>query len=196
VPFLTRVAVRRVGSDRWELLEDLVYQGRWETITVPAGFRTDFASVPALTASLIPRTGPWDEAAVLHDYLCTDLRRYWEEQQLYLRVRSENGRPLYPHPRPPLVSARDADGLFRRIMREGSRLDGETPEDAVGPVTRWLMWTAVRWGAAGNPARRAGWWRDAPAVLGISLAVVLVVLAALAAVTLAAQGVAVAALLA
>lgn len=26
------------------------------------------------------------------------------------------------------------------------------------------------WGALFNPARRPGWWRDAPAVLGISAA--------------------------
>ena len=53
------------------------------------------------------------------------------------------------------ISAVDADGLFRRSMRELG----------VPPVMRWLMWTGVRWGALGNPVRRKGWWRTGAGVL-------------------------------
>jgi hypothetical protein len=67
------------------------------------------------------------------------------------------------------LSSRDVDGLFRRVAREGG----------TGLVARWWLWTGVRWGALFNPARRAGWWRDAPAVLGITAATLVVVLAAL-----------------
>lgn len=66
-----------------------------------------------------------------------------------------------------LMSSRDVDGLFRRVAREGG----------AGLVTRWCLWTGVRWGALFNPARRAGWWRDAPAVAAISATLLATVLA-------------------
>ena len=40
----------------------------------------------------------------------------------------------------------------------------------VGLCTRWLLWAGVRLGALGRSGGRAGWWRDAPAVIGIILA--------------------------
>lgn len=40
------LTVRRVDAYRWSLVDDLVYQGRWERFVIPAGFRTDFATVP------------------------------------------------------------------------------------------------------------------------------------------------------
>lgn len=58
------------------------------------------------------------------------------------------------------LASRDVDGLFRRVMREAD----------VGLLTRWAMWTGVRWGALANPARRPGWLRDAPAVLTVTAA--------------------------
>lgn len=157
MPFLSKLAVRREAANVWELTEPFCYRGRRETFTVPAGFRTDFASVPQWVQSFIPRTGPSDEAAVLHDWLCVDLARNWNEREADERVT-------------PYASSRDTDGLFRRLLREGG----------CGFVLRWLMWCGVRWGAAANPARRAGWWRDSPAVAAIS-AVVLAVVAAVAA---------------
>ena len=57
------------------------------------------------------------------------------------------------------ITSVDVDGLFRRAMRESG----------VPPVKRWLMWTGVRWGAAFNRRRSAGWWRTAPAVLAITI---------------------------
>jgi hypothetical protein len=53
----------------------------------------------------------------------------------------------------------DVDGIFRRIMKE----------EGVPPVKRWIMWVGVRWGAATNPRRRHGWWRTAPATIGITI---------------------------
>jgi len=40
-------------------------------VTVPVGFRTDFASVPRLLWSIIPPIGTYSGAAVIHDYLYT-----------------------------------------------------------------------------------------------------------------------------
>jgi len=39
-------------------------------VTVPAGFVTDFASVPWPFWWIVPPTGRWCRAAVLHDFLC------------------------------------------------------------------------------------------------------------------------------
>jgi hypothetical protein len=58
-----------------------------------------------------------------------------------------------------VVSSRDADGLFRRVLREVG----------VPPVHRRLMWTGVRWGALANPLRQPRWARDAPRVLALSV---------------------------
>jgi Protein of unknown function (DUF1353) len=129
------ITVRWIEADRWTVAEPLVYRGRRDTFTVPAGFRTDFASVPRVVVWLIPRLGRYTLAAVLHDWLVTE----------GLRTGA--------------VSPRDADGLFRRVMRE----------QGVPIVRRWLMWTGVRLGALTDPARRRGWWVTAPRVLAITV---------------------------
>ncbi|WP_316574044.1 DUF1353 domain-containing protein [Nocardia canadensis] len=116
--------VEELDAKFWRLIEPLTYQGATQTFTVPAGFRTDFASVPRSLVWLIPRYGAYTRAAILHDYLC----------------RTET------------VSRADADGIFRRCLHEfavstprrwmmwaavrlGSRLRGATP----GDLARWLV---------------------------------------------------------
>ena len=55
----------------WKLLEPLVYRsdllGR--TVSVPAGFITDFASVPRAPVVYFLAGGKGNRAAVVHDYL-------------------------------------------------------------------------------------------------------------------------------
>lgn len=57
----------------WVLLEPLTYEvgelGSADVITVPRGFVTDFASVPRVLWNILPPTGGYGEAAVIHDYL-------------------------------------------------------------------------------------------------------------------------------
>ena len=127
--------VRRVDANTWSLVDELVYRGNRQRFVVPAGFRTDFATVPRLVTWLVPRFGVYTLAAVLHDWLCTE------------GIRSG------------AVSAREADGIFRRVMRESG----------VPVLRRWLMWAGVRWGALTDEQRRAGWWASAPGVLAISV---------------------------
>jgi hypothetical protein len=129
------VVVRRLDDEFWAVEEQLVYRGRRDRFIVPAGFRTDFASVPRVVVWLIPRFGRYTAAAVLHDWLCT--------------VGIETGQ----------VTSREADGLFRRVMRE----------QGVPVVRRWLMWAGVRWGALTDADRRGGWVASAPGVLAISV---------------------------
>jgi hypothetical protein len=43
-----------------------VYGG---TLTIPAGFKTDLASIPRGLWNVLPQVGRYDAAAVVHDYL-------------------------------------------------------------------------------------------------------------------------------
>lgn len=110
MPFVSAdVVVRQIDNTTWELREELVYQGRTDTFVLPVGFRTDFASVPRQLVWLLPRYGAYTKAAILHDHL-------WD-------LVDEAG-----------FDPSDADGIFRRAMRE---LD-------VPFTRRWMMWAAVR----------------------------------------------------
>ncbi len=129
------VTVRREDDTTWSVVEPLVYHGRDQTFVVRRGFVTDFATVPRAVVWLIPRFGRYTLPAILHDWLVTE----GLDQRL--------------------VTSRDADGIFRRAMREL----------CVPVVRRWLMWTGVRWGALVNPRRRRGWILGAPAVLAITV---------------------------
>lgn len=107
MPFLGDVVVKAHAARHWILERELTYVGKRETFVVPTGMSTDFASVPRPFVWLLPPYGAYTKAAILHDYLC----------------RPEAG-----------ISRADADGLFRRAMRE---LD-------VPVIRRWMMWAAVR----------------------------------------------------
>lgn len=108
------VAVRQRDRRTWTLLEKVRYQGNHEVFVVPPGSHTDFASVPRPVIWLIPTYGVYTPAAILHDYLCV------------AAVSAE-----------PLLSRADADGLFRRSLRELG----------VSGPKRWSMWAAVRAGS-------------------------------------------------
>ncbi len=57
----------------FELREPFRYlvnrSGMRAIITVPAGFRTDFASIPRMLWPILPPHGKYSRAAVVHDYL-------------------------------------------------------------------------------------------------------------------------------
>lgn len=126
-----QVALQTAGPSTFTLLEALTYQGQQDTFVVPEGFETDFASVPRILVWLIPRYGKWTKAAILHDWL-------WRE--------------AIPKR---LVSPPDADGLFRRVLRE---LD-------VPIIKRWMMWAAVRWGSLFVHRTRSGFLKSSPLVV-------------------------------
>ena len=139
VPFIgdPKPVLRQVDEKNWETVETLTYQGTIDRFVVPKGMRTDFASVPRAFVWFLPRYGRYTRAAILHDYL-------WRH-----RV-GDSEQP---------VSRRDADGLFRRVMREL-----EVPF-----LRRWIMWGAVRWAALMKSDGRAGWLRDAPRVALVTI---------------------------
>jgi hypothetical protein len=136
------VLVRQFNEKLWTLEEQVVYQGRDEIFAIPVGTRTDFASVPRVFAWLVPDFGRYTVAAVLHDYL------------LAVAVPAGTVDPV------------DADGLFRRAMRELG----------VPFLLRWFMWGAVRWGSLTVAARRAGWLREAARTLLVTVVALPIVL--------------------
>ncbi len=46
--FKSELIVKLNKNSTWTLIEPLIYEFRHQEIKVPAGFRTDFASVPRL----------------------------------------------------------------------------------------------------------------------------------------------------
>ncbi len=94
MPFQSDLVLRAGKGDRWTLVGNLIYSYRDgdgdATITVPAGTRTDLASIPRLLTPLLPVNDTHRAAAVLHDYLY----------------------------RTHVVSRRLADKIFRQAMEE------------------------------------------------------------------------------
>jgi hypothetical protein len=72
--FLQRdVRVEQVGDVLWRLLAPIVWHGPAGDYVVPAGYVTDFASVPRVMWWFAPQSGRWNAAAIIHDWLITDL---------------------------------------------------------------------------------------------------------------------------
>lgn len=131
-----RVVVEQIGEDNWQVWRPIVYTGHdGDSFDVYPGMETDFASVPRAFAWFIPRYGAYTKAAIVHDLL-------WREY-------ASLGRMSYV----------DADGIFRRAMRELG----------VPFIRRWIMWAAVRWGALFKKNGRDGWLHDAPGVVLITV---------------------------
>lgn len=148
--FDTDVTIQAAGTTTWRLTVPLIWTGsQGDTFIVPAGFITDFATVPRFLHWLVLPYGAYTRAAVLHDYLLTELAGWW---------RSGTGRGYIGSPP---ADSRDTDGIFRRAMK-----DLGVP----GPK-RWIMWTAVRWASLFNRDRSYGRQigADLPRMLGMSV---------------------------
>ena len=129
----------KLYGNNWLPEKPIHYQGLWQRFTIPALFITDFASVPRILAWLVIRIGKGARAVILHDYL-------W-------RILVPLGTLTY----------RQADAILRQALREGDadKTLNDTAGDRVPFIQRWLMWTAVRWGALTRPGGRKHWWKDA-----------------------------------
>jgi Protein of unknown function (DUF1353) len=124
VPFRTPLSVRHEIGEEWRLLDPLVFEGRSDYFVMRKDFKTDFASIPRPVRWLFDTAGTNSEPGVLHDAV-------WRESK-----RTDG--------KVPRVDPWDADGLFRRALRES----GATA------ITRGLMWLAVR--VAATAAGRLG----------------------------------------
>jgi hypothetical protein len=139
IPPDVKAEVREFTDKEWELLRTLEYEGQRDSysieVTSDLTRTTDFASVPRIFAWFIPSYGRYTKPAILHDYLWRELAAKGTMRWI------------------------DADGIFRRAMREV-----EVPF-----LRRWIMWAAVRWAALLKPDGRRGWWREMPRVLLVTV---------------------------
>lgn len=80
----------------WEVAREMTFADGDKVVRVPAGFKTNLASVPRFFWRLIPPFGRYTVAAVIHDWL-------------YTEKRLADGTP---------VDKEYADELFLRLMEE------------------------------------------------------------------------------
>lgn len=79
--FTTPLIVKVLDSgSSYELQEGFSYyradkDSKLPDIEVPAGFITDFASVPRIFWSILPPFGRYTKSAVLHDFLCEEWKK-------------------------------------------------------------------------------------------------------------------------
>lgn len=78
-------------------------------VVVPAGFVTDFASTPRILWSVLPPTGRYQLAAVVHDFLYWDQRCTREEADAVFRVAMAES----------LVDAAKRDLLWKAVRKGG-----------------------------------------------------------------------------
>ncbi len=153
--FNSELSIRAATATTWELAEPLVWTGtKGDTFTVPAGFVTDFATSPRFLHWLVLPYGAYTRAAVLHDWLLTELAIWTRARP---RTDGRDWNPLSPPP----ADSRDTDGIFRKVMEELG----------VPWAKRWTMWAAVRLAACFNADRAYGrrFGRDAAKVFGLAL---------------------------
>ncbi len=117
-----RLELRSIDGRDFSLLRQIGFSSRHyqEAFVVPADLRrftTDLASVPALFTWLVPRSGDFLPAAVLHDALIQP--GAWIGPDL-----DRDGQPF---------GRREADRIFREAMIGLG----------TGRVRAWLMWAAV-----------------------------------------------------
>lgn len=73
LPQLTKVSEPEIGRAKWKLVTALIYlDSMGRTWTVPAGYVTDYASVPSTPFATWLFRDHAHMSAVFHDYLCTD----------------------------------------------------------------------------------------------------------------------------
>lgn len=113
------IVAEKKGSERvWILYESFSYDiggpGGDDTIIVPKGYETDFASIPRIFWSILPPSGKYRGAAVIHDYLYQNRGKF--------------------HPSKPALTRAQSDGVFLEAMKELK----------VPFAIRRVMWLAVR----------------------------------------------------
>jgi hypothetical protein len=96
----------------------------FDQITVPPDFKTDFASVPWTFRLFIPKSGRYNEAAVIHDYLCF----LWKKNNYSNGYRQEADKIFYE-----MMEVLGVKKYKRKFMWFG-----------VGAYTKALKWKLIR----------------------------------------------------
>ena len=80
MPFSNPLVVEQVGII-WKVHEPFVFSFNGEFIYVPQGFETDFASVPRPFRFIVPKSGKYNQAAVVHDFVYIHLTHIYTKEQ-------------------------------------------------------------------------------------------------------------------
>lgn len=127
------IDARLVGPDRFILNSPVVYFDNdrpARTLTAPAGFFTDFLSIPLIGSVFISRTGRSAAAGVIHDALYSGQA-----------VLSDEMRRRYPSG----CTRRDADALLRVMARElGESWATSTALYVSVRAAGWYRWNQYR----------------------------------------------------
>jgi hypothetical protein len=100
------------------------YDAFFGQVVVPIGFKTDFASVPWAFRLFIPKSGRYNEAAVIHDYLCY----LWKKHNFGIEYRQEADNLFYE-----MMEVLGVKKTKRKFMWLG-----------VGLYTKALKWKLIR----------------------------------------------------
>lgn len=123
--FTNALDVEFIDGKNWRVIHTFVYDigdlGSGKSVVIPEGFITDFASIPRGLWNVLPPTGGYGKAAVVHDYLY----RGGYITTILGNVETHNN---------PTRAETDA------ILKEAMDVSG------VGRVTRWTIWAGVRVG--------------------------------------------------
>jgi len=133
--FLRPLDLEYLDGRAWRLLTPFTFGSMTleRTIELPAGFETDFASIPRPLWNWLPPTGRYGKAAVIHDYLyrtpfyatrqqadlvlleaMTELGvGWWTRQIIYYGVRLGGRRAWKGYAAEPIVSLDDVDRWTR-----------------------------------------------------------------------------------
>lgn len=118
--FLTQLDVRKIGPTRWQLLAPLRYalDAPGRVIEVPAGFYTDFASIPRIFYLTTPPIGAYDSAAVVHDYLyVAQATTRAEADRIFLRAMKDCGVGWYTRTKMYLAVRVGGGAIWRRYAQ-------------------------------------------------------------------------------
>ncbi len=111
--FDTQLELEWIDGQTWRLTSDFAYEtdvGTLGRIVVPASFVTDFASIPRVLWTVLPPTGAYGRAAVIHDRLY---------RTPSVATRAEADRVLYE-----AMGLCDVSWLTRHVIYAGVRLRG------------------------------------------------------------------------
>ncbi len=109
----------------WRVLDDFTLTLSEETVTVPAGFVTDGASVPRFGWVAIPPVGRYFPAALVHDWL------YHRHRDLGDASRTREGVDFFFHR---IMEAYGVDLGLRDIMLDAVRVAGGPAWEGVAHV--------------------------------------------------------------
>lgn len=134
--FLTPLKVEKITEREWRLTEPLVYDSNTVgVIVVPAGFVTNFGSVPRLPLMYLLFGGIGDEACTPHDHLYSAPHEIIAGSELF-------------------VDRCTADRVMRGVIYECLRVDdtnlGGLLKNIGSLGMAWAMWLGVRVGGASH----------------------------------------------